>query len=331
MCKRLVKFFTVLFFMITSNTFVVAALIDGKGCTLESTSGILFGEKSSIALKTTPLISGSGNSGLKCVGLLNLLNLGKQFINVLVVADSSSGFLSNLNSIDSGTERINYSIAFAHSGKPNLEVKLGEPVDLVSKWDILTLGGKSGSIQMHVTLETEGLDLTPGIYRDKLSVLWSWDVCALGVLVCVIASEGSGTSIVNLALTVTPDCLISADDINFGDKVFVADFIPATGEMRIECSKNTTYSVGLNSGEQGIGNVRYMANTNDFIKYQIYKGSGSSFEVWGNQGGERRHSNSADSKENGMDIFKYNAQILPNQSEKPAGTYKDHIMIDITF
>src|SRR5690606_34034718 len=98
--------------------------------------------------------------------------------------------------------------------------------------------------------------LAGGIYRDTLTYNWHWRLCRLGVLVCVLYNNDTGTSTISLSLEVTPDCMIDAPDLHFGSAPLIAGFEPVTQTIHLTCTKGSDYTVGLSDGQHGMGATR---------------------------------------------------------------------------
>ncbi len=85
-------------------------------------------------------------------------------------------------------------------------------------------------------------------------------------------------------ISITGSCtFISASDINFAATAATPGTRDATGTIKVQCTNNLPFSVQLNSGLNGGGNVnaRKMKSTSgaDTIAYQLYSDSFST--VWG--------------------------------------------------
>ena len=74
-----------------------------------------------------------------------------------------------------------------------------------------------------------------------------------------------------------------------------------------------------------------MANGSNRLSYEIYKGSTSS--RWGAAGAERWSSgtSSSISTDGTLRTYNYTAQVMPNQTTPPGGTYSDTLLIDLAF
>jgi spore coat protein U-like protein len=83
-------------------------------------------------------------------------------------------------------------------------------------------------------------------------------------------------------ISITGSCtFISASDINFAATAATPGTRDATGTIKVQCTNNLPFSVQLNSGVNGGGNVnaRKMTSGSNSIAYQLYSDNFST--VWG--------------------------------------------------
>lgn len=214
--------------------------------------------------------------------------------------------------------------------------------------------GPEGSVPFYVTVNNTR-NLKPGIYKGSLKIKWFYSVPYAGILGATLRYEsegfelgsyilgtyvkswGSGNlSIINITLTVTEDCNINAQNINFGKAPLVSKFNPVTGTVQITCSAETPYSVGLSDG-QNFDQTRRMLNTtgSGYLPYEIYKHTTTN--RWGHLGTERW--SSADATFNpgiydgsAVQGYAYTAKIIDDASNPSVvGTYKDTLTIEVAF
>lgn len=85
---------------------------------------------------------------------------------------------------------------------------------------------------------------------------------------------------ITVELEVTPpDCMITAPDIDFGSSPLVAGFEPVSQVISLTCTKNSSFSIGLNDGLNASGGQRRMISSGHYLEYEIYKSS--TMERWG--------------------------------------------------
>ena len=97
------------------------------------------------------------------------------------------------------------------------------------------------------------------------------------------AFAGNATGSINVGLTVTDDCTIATNDIDFGSTGIVESNIDTSADITIECTKGTAYAIGLDGGSTGNNTAarKMTAGGADTVNYQLYSNAGYS-TVWGN-------------------------------------------------
>lgn len=158
------------------------------------------------------------------------------------------------------------------------------------------------------------------------------------LLTAAILSAGLSISahadIVNekMPVTITIDnaCLISTapTTLNFGAQGVLAENVDNTSTMSVTCTTGTTYSIGLDAGENGSGNVdkRTMSSGTDFIAYQLYSDSARA-TVWGDTIG----TDTVKSEGTGSAQLYTVYGRVPPQATPPAGVYNDTVLVTLTF
>ncbi|MGO3670036.1 MAG: Csu type fimbrial protein [Vreelandella alkaliphila] len=300
-------------------------------CTISPSVNATFGNVSSFAIGSTPqTTSAQPNAGAVCRGaFLGLAIVSSQWIRA-TLSSVNQGQLVNAASSDAIPYRI-----FALASQ-NEEIFLNTTYNYFNSV-LIDLLGLVGSQNVAIPMEFRTqptANISAGTYTDTLTVNWNWRICNAGLFICLSFRTGSGTSSINLSLTVTPDCSIQSPDVDFGSAPLVAGFNPVTRTIDITCTKGSDYSVGLSDGQHAAGNIRRMENSGQYLDYQLYKGVTGN-NRWGNGGSERRASSTADTNPgtpSGIPQgFTYRAEILPGQNTPPPGTYTDMIVVDVIF
>lgn len=197
------------------------------------------------------------------------------------------------------------------------------------------LGGLNFSLPLWIRT-VPGQSVAAGNYSVTLNVLTRYAICtgisALGL--CLAGSSQSGAAIepITVNLTVTNDCAsISAPAINFGSAPLAGSFSPVYQNIRVVCTRGSTYSVGISNGNHAINGVRNMASGNHLLSYDIFKAS--DHLRWGDSGSARWPSplSSSLSGDGMTRSYHFEAAILPSQSTPPAGNYRDNLVIDLSF
>lgn len=123
--------------------------------------------------------------------------------------------------------------------------------------------------------------------------------------------------------------------ISFGTVPFISAFSPVTPTISVQCTKGTSYTVGLSDACHAFGGGRRMASGKNLINDDIYQGA-SGTTRWGSMAGQPRASGSADVNPgagtgNSIQGFVYNSTVLSEQTTPPAGTYTDTVVISVDF
>lgn len=303
-----------------------------------------FGTWSSIELESiTPVTTAQPSAGITCdgafVGVGGGLLFDTDYIHATVTGvNTLSGFFHLVHTNgDSVPYRIFADPNFQH------EIAPGTTYNYSNAYLLELLGllgtGNSAELPMSFRLENQsGVNLEPGVYSDTLTIAWDWRRCSgvdvLGLL-CVLYSEGSATTTIQVLMTVEADCIIDAANANFGSAPLVGAFDSVTQTINIRCSKTQSYSVGLSRGLHDIGGVRRLRNGEHYLLYDIFKGPAGT-EPWTELGVERRSSSSAEINPAELDGvvsqgFIYRAVIRPEQATPPPGVYTDTIIVDVAF
>lgn len=146
------------------------------------------------------------------------------------------------------------------------------------------------------------------------------------------AAAGSSkdqTFTVNIAIN--GSCkFISADNITFDATEAAAKTVDATGNIKVQCTKNLPFTLDLNAGANGGGdvNARKMkrGTNNDTISYQLFT---SNDAVWGNS-----QAVPGTGAGIGGDSLNRTFQVKAKATltgEEPAGSYTDTVTATINY
>lgn len=324
-CKRAFVILIVMFMTMTATL----------ACTVTPSVRVDFGNVTSEAISNQDQRASTNSPGLKCKGAVLAL-LYKSDINMQVYGATGGFMLTD----SSGTYKIPYNLYYDANHTKPVDSGKWESLAKIGLLDLLGLfGGRDIDINLYgIVPFISGHNLHAGVYREVLSINWNWDVChGIGLLgLCILAdhSKGSGATVLTVELIITEDCRIYADNIDFGTSPFSSTFDAKTGTIRITCTGGVeNYSVGLSEGRNFAG-TRQMRSGSDTLAYEIYKGDNGG-EVWGDQGSARRESGESDAtlgaRSGQSRVFRYKAEVIPGQEDKPVGLYTDDVVIDITF
>ncbi|MDZ3990874.1 spore coat U domain-containing protein [Pseudomonas sp. Teo4] len=302
------------------------------GCTLVSTSPVAFGTINSTLVRNVVQSASTTNAGLQCTGsLVSLLSTTDHFY--LTITSSSAGLVGPTGDV------IPYTIYGDNT--TSYAITRGTQFDFAPK-GILEALGLLGSIApktVPLYLKTQtGSNVAAGLYQETLNLAWSWDYCigvAVGGLCLAGRDSGSGSRTLNVSLTVSNDCQITTPNISFGSAPVVGGFGTVSQSVSLSCTKGSSYTVGLNDGENVSGGRRRMkSSANNYLAYDIFKSAGA--VRWGSLTTARRSSSDADVNPGngtgtGSQVFNYNAKVYTDQTTPPAASYTDNVILDVQF
>ncbi|EOC1318175.1 spore coat protein U domain-containing protein [Cronobacter turicensis] len=267
---------------------------------------------------------------LDCDAVLNVLN--NDFVNLtLTSATTTSGTRATLGRSGDTTDRIPLQVC-AQSGCPSgSELAINGSYRWSGQALLNLLTSKRYTFPIYIRT-LQGQNVAAGAYQVTLNFSVNYSICALGVAVCLTPQNGTTTFTSLVTLTVTNDCsTITAPNLNFASAPLVKDFAPVSQTIAITCTKGSTYTVGINNGNNAVGSVRNIASGANRLSYEIYKGSTTN--RWGVSGTERWASTSASqvSTDGLLKSYQYTARILATQNTPPAGSYTDTLVVDVAF
>lgn len=132
---------------------------------------------------------------------------------------------------------------------------------------------------------------------------------------------------INVTAAVRPNCLVGADNLDFGIQGVLNAQTLAQSALRIRCTPNTNYSIFLNNGAGGgTGPTdRRMTFQGRSIQYGLYLDAARS-SPWGATPATRRQGTG-----NGLQTSYSVYGRVPPQNTPPAGTYTDTIVITVEY
>jgi spore coat protein U-like protein len=147
------------------------------------------------------------------------------------------------------------------------------------------------------------------------------------------ALAATATATFNVTLTIESTCTINAPtptDVVFGTHPSTATDIIATGQLNVNCTPGTAYTVALDDGQNSAAGgvtARKMAKGTDLVPYQLYSDSGRT-AIWGSTVGVG--GNVVASSGNGG---VQNLSVYGNvpSANFPAGAYSDVVTATITY
>lgn len=295
-------------------------------CAVAPATSLQFSDSSTFDVREAKVAPVSGTAGLSCNGSV-LTVLGSDYARA--TATSANGFqlrssrgitLPYRLSADSGG-------SYAFNSTPTINYM--NPA-LLALLGILTQD--SLRTPLHATL-TSTPNVPSGVYEDTVTIVWNYSICrgvnALGI--CILAETGTNKSTtVTIRVTVTNDCRIAANPLEFGSAPLVSGFAPVTQAVLVDCSLGATFAVAFSSGASGVSRPwRAMTSSGgDRLEYNIYRPDGST--IWD-------ETNPLAAAQAGTGALapgqaqSFVARINPAQQTPRAGRYTDTVSVVVTF
>ncbi|PRA63111.1 hypothetical protein CQ065_14620 [Pseudomonas sp. MYb187] len=302
-------------------------------CAVVATAPASFGSVSSSLVLSAVQSASTTNAGLQCTGsLLTLLRNNDHFYATFSPVGNTIGLVGPSGDVIPYTLYANNSISFPITRNLAYDFARNGIIDALG-----LLGGTTPR-SVPIYLKTQlGANVAAGLYQETLSVYWDIDYCwGIGVgNLCLGRQKLEGTMNLTISLTVTNDCQITTPNISFGSAPVVAGFGTVNGNVNISCTKGSSYTVGLDDGQNvAVGRRRMKSAANNYLAYDIFKSAGN--VRWGKLASARRASTDADINPgagtgNGSQVFNYNAKLYTDQATPPAGAYQDSVILDVQF
>lgn len=144
---------------------------------------------------------------------------------------------------------------------------------------------------------------------------------------CASAAGTTGTTNFTASLQVAKDCLVSAQNINFGSHGFLNSNRDQAGQVTVNCSLATPYSVGLGNGLTGTGPAaRRMTKGAEFVTYGLYKDTARTLP-WGNVIPTTTVAGTGTGVAQNIPVY---ARVPPQTTPSP-GIYTDTIVVTVTY
>lgn len=151
------------------------------------------------------------------------------------------------------------------------------------------------------------------------------------------AATGAGaatqTTTFNVSAQVAANCLVSADNINFGSYDGTAA-LAANGAVKVRCSSGTPFTIGLSAGGGSFAQRLLSDGAGHSLQYNLYTASNLG-SIWGD--GSSSSVTVSDvgggmsaTKEISKTVYGQLVDSAANQ-DAPAGTYGDTIVVTVTY
>ena len=131
-----------------------------------------------------------------------------------------------------------------------------------------------------------------------------------------------------VSLTVTSDCQVSTNPLNFGNSGVLQSAINQSATLSVTCSAATPYNIGLDAGSVSGSTVttRLLGNGSATVQYQLYSDSAHSV-VWGNTVGTNTLTGTGNGAIQSLTVY---GQVPP-QTTPSAATYSSTVNMSVTF
>lgn len=134
-------------------------------------------------------------------------------------------------------------------------------------------------------------------------------------------------------LDITATCSISASpatDVDFGSHASNAGVLTATGQLIVNCTNGTDYQIGLNNGNNYLGDVRNMegqdsTNSGELVPYSLYSDAAMS-NSWGDTLGTDTYGGTGTGENENIPVY---AKLTSTNFK--AGNYKDTVTAVVTY
>ncbi|MBT2748431.1 MULTISPECIES: spore coat U domain-containing protein [unclassified Lysobacter] len=160
----------------------------------------------------------------------------------------------------------------------------------------------------------------------------------LFVAVLALAAAGPAfaavdTANLNVTITITSICdihTVATLPVNFGSVSSIATNVDQQGQLTINCTPGTAYTIALDNGQNGTDvNTRKMASGANLVPYQLYRASArGAADVWGSTTGVGGNVLAGSGTGAAVDVPVYGRTPSANF---PAGTYNDLVVATVTY
>jgi spore coat protein U-like protein len=192
-------------------------------------------------------------------------------------------------------------------------------------------GVQSGSRNVYARVFGGQTTVPPGSYASNLTTADIIFRYRQGTnRACTSSATGwqTFTGATTVTATVAADCLVSANNIDFGTSGVLLNPVDAAGAVGVRCTVGTAYSIGLNGGlANAPPAARLMTKGAEAITYGIYKDAARS-QIWGDAslpGG------TVSGTGNGLLSTRPTYGRVPAQPTPSPGTYSDIVVVTVTY
>ncbi|MGX5844363.1 Csu type fimbrial protein [Mesorhizobium sp. ArgA1] len=146
------------------------------------------------------------------------------------------------------------------------------------------------------------------------------------------SSCGTGTGTIarpsfNVTATVAANCLVVAQNIDFGPKGVLSNNVDASGQVSVTCTPGTAYTVSLGNGLTGTSpTARLMTLGGQVVTYGLYRDTNRS-QPWGNTIGTNTVAGTGTGAAQNLPVY----GRVPPQTTPAPGVYTDTVVVTVTY
>ncbi len=234
-----------------------------------------------------------------------------------------------------GTSRLGYNLYWPDNSRIWGSYKWGNPqrppvfgIYLTGSW---WFGYGSGTITLNARLPGGQTQARAGVHTSRFSgtqTQFEYGYYSSGVWCNNIPNSKTSYPSFTVRANNQANCQVSATDIDFGTTGVLSSNVDAKGSIRVRCTAGVNYQIGLNGGLSGATDPtqRRMSNGSHSVIYGIYRDA-AHMQPWGDQLGV----NTVAATATGTDQVFTTYGRVPPQPTPPAGTYRDTIVVTVTY
>jgi len=194
------------------------------------------------------------------------------------------------------------------------------PVDLLGLFS-----SPDGSLALYVTT---GLANVPaGSYTGTITIFWDWDYCTSVSVTsaCLERDTGSGSTNITLKLDVSSSCDVTSHDVLLGSTFTLGAAISAPLPIDLSCTKEHTYHLYVDGGDNYDGVFRNMVRDTVPISYRILT-EDSVTPI-----GPSVANSQSDVGTGATQALQFIVETTPTDSYPPAGIYSDTVRVIVEY
>ncbi|MES2908781.1 MAG: spore coat U domain-containing protein [Pseudomonadota bacterium] len=278
-----------------------------------------------------PLATASAPVAVTCSR--SLLELGGDATVCLYLGDGSGGWDgSSERYLKNGTSSLGYNL-YKDAARSQIWGSLGifgasGPKRYVfnSASTLIVLGGSATINDTIYASVNPNQNTDPvGPYSSSFSSTHTLLRFANGNVACP-GSGGSSISTFNVTATVVANCVIDAQDLNFGTASSLSSNRDQTSALSVTCTNAAPWSIGLSNGANFSGTRRMrLASTTNYIGYTLFRNS-TRTQAWGTGTGNEATGTGTGSSQ-ALTVY----GRVPPQAALNGGTYVDTVIATVTF